>query len=76
MEDIKEQLEMRKPVLTFKASNFRSNLYYEVCLKALLPDPYDDLVQFAVRALKGLPESVDDCWVRIKLRSLDVADFL
>ena len=63
--DIYKQLHMKEPVLKFCTSSFRSNLYYEVCLKETLGDPYNDLARFAVKCLSGVPESEDDCWVSL-----------
>lgn len=63
VKDIYKQLHMKEPVQTFKTSSFRSNLYYEVCLKEVLTDPYDDLARFAIKSLSGIPETEDDCWV-------------
>ncbi|CAL1531363.1 unnamed protein product [Lymnaea stagnalis] len=51
--DIIHQLKLKEPVLRFKTSSFRSNLYYEVCMKDFLPDPYADLVKFATKCLGG-----------------------
>ncbi|XP_025087537.1 ATP-dependent DNA helicase Q5-like [Pomacea canaliculata] len=62
VKDIYKQLHMKEPVQTFKTSSFRSNLYYEVCLKEVLTDPYDDLARFAIKSLSGIPETEDDCW--------------
>ncbi|XP_012944808.2 ATP-dependent DNA helicase Q5 [Aplysia californica] len=51
--DIIKQLDLRKQLLRFKISSFRKNLFYEVCLKEFLPDPYTDLLKFARRCLGG-----------------------
>ena len=64
VKDIYKQLHLKEPVEKFNSSSFRSNLYYEVCLKETLEDPYEDLARFAVKSLSGVPESEDDCWVR------------
>ena len=64
VKDIYKQLHLKEPVEKFSSSSFRSNLYYEVCLKETLGDPYEDLAGFAVKSLSGVPESSDDCWVR------------
>lgn len=61
--DIYQQLKMREPVLKFKTASFRSNLYYEVCLKEMLNDPYDDLAKFVIKALSGVPSlSEGETW--------------
>ncbi|XP_076467711.1 ATP-dependent DNA helicase Q5-like [Babylonia areolata] len=62
VKDIYKQLRMKEPVLKFSSSSFRSNLYYEVCLKETCGDPYGDLASFAIKALSGVPDSPDDCW--------------
>lgn len=78
VKDIYKLLHLKEPVRTFKTSTFRPNLYYEVCLKEVLGDPYDDLVQFAAKSLSGIPESKDDSWVSmeyLKLISILINDF-
>ena len=70
VKDIYKQLHMKEPVESFNSSSFRSNLYYEVCLKETLGDPYGDLAKFAIKSLSGVPQSEEDCWVRPKAMSL------
>ncbi|KAL8598755.1 hypothetical protein ACOMHN_033319 [Nucella lapillus] len=60
--DIYKQLRMKEPVLKFSTSSFRSNLFYEISVKEMLPDPYDDLATFAIKCLSGVLDSEDDCW--------------
>lgn len=62
VKDIASQLKLREPVLKFKTSSFRSNLYYEVCMKDFLPDPYLDLCKFALKCLGG-PLQDSETWV-------------
>ena len=49
--DIKKSLQLLSPVASFKSSCFRPNLFYDVTFKDLLDDPYQDLKEFALRAL-------------------------
>ncbi|CAG5114641.1 unnamed protein product [Candidula unifasciata] len=61
--DIFKQLCLKEPVKQFKTGTFRSNLYYEVCLKDFLPDPYLDLVNFVLKCLNvSLDEDDDPDW--------------
>ena len=62
VEDIIKQLKLRKPLAKFRKSCFRPNLYYEVRLMEPLGDPFEDLKDFAVKALGGVPEDGED-WV-------------
>ncbi|KAA0203231.1 hypothetical protein HAZT_HAZT004348 [Hyalella azteca] len=52
-EDIEHQLALRDPVLRFKASSYRRNLFYSVKFKEVLDDPYADLKEFLAEALGG-----------------------
>ncbi|XP_059147402.1 ATP-dependent DNA helicase Q5-like [Physella acuta] len=61
VKDIASQLKLKEPVLKFKTSSFRSNLYYEVCMKDFLPDPYMDLCKFALKCLGG-PLEDSETW--------------
>lgn len=63
VEDIIKQLKLRKPLAKFRKSCFRPNLYYEVQLMEPLGDPYEDLKDFAVKALGGVAED-GESWVR------------
>lgn len=49
--DVKNQLKLKSPVSSFKTSCFRPNLFYEVKFKDLIDDPYEDLKNFALKAL-------------------------
>lgn len=51
VEDIFLQLKLKKPVAKFKASCFRSNLFYDVRFKDALEDPFEELRDFVVEAL-------------------------
>ena len=57
-DDIIKNLSLIQPVSKFKASCFRSNLFYEVKFKELLDDQYEDLKELAYKAL-DLPKSVN-----------------
>ncbi|XP_078601589.1 ATP-dependent DNA helicase Q5-like [Branchiostoma floridae x Branchiostoma japonicum] len=49
--DIINSLHLQEPVQKFKTSVFRPNLFYDVKYKEVLDDPYEDLKDFAVKAL-------------------------
>jgi len=49
--DVLTSLQLRKPTAIFKTDCYRPNLFYDVCFKELLDDPYADLKSFAVSAL-------------------------
>ncbi|XP_045127827.1 ATP-dependent DNA helicase Q5-like isoform X2 [Portunus trituberculatus] len=51
VEDIFTQLKLKKPITKFKASCFRSNLYYDVRFKDALEDPFEELRNFVLEAL-------------------------
>lgn len=51
VEDIFAQLKLKKPIAKFKASCFRSNLYYDVRFKDALEDPFEELRDFTLEAL-------------------------
>lgn len=61
--DIFKQLSLKEPVKQFKTSTFRSNLYYEVCMKDFLPDPYQDLTKFVLKSLGISPDDDELSWV-------------
>ncbi|XP_077509808.1 ATP-dependent DNA helicase Q5-like [Amblyomma americanum] len=50
-DDILVQLRLRQPVAIFKTSSFRANLYYDVEFKETLDEPFENLKNFALRAL-------------------------
>ena len=50
MEDIFTQLSLKNP-LKFRASCFRSNLFYDVRFKESLDDEYEDLKDWVVECL-------------------------
>ena len=50
MEDIFKQLSLKDP-LKFRASCFRSNLFYDVRFKESLEDEYEDLKDWVVDCL-------------------------
>lgn len=50
-DDILVQLKLRQPVAIFKTSSFRANLYYDVEFKEALDEPFENLKNFAMRAL-------------------------
>lgn len=52
--DIEKQLKLKAPVKKFKASCFRPNLYYDIAMKEVLGNPYENLNQFARSALNCL----------------------
>ncbi|BFZ15213.1 hypothetical protein BsWGS_18251 [Bradybaena similaris] len=58
--DIFKQLCLKEPVKQFKTGTFRSNLYYEVCMKDFLGDPYQDLFKFVLKSLDVSLEDDDD----------------
>ena len=64
VEDIIKQLKLRKSLAKFCQSCFRPNLYYEVRLMEPLGDPYEDLKEFAVKSLGGVPEDGEG-WVSL-----------
>ena len=64
VDDIIKQLRLRKGLVQFRKSCFRPNLYYEVRLMEPLGDPYEDLKDFAVKALGGVVEDGEE-WVRL-----------
>ncbi|XP_055894999.1 ATP-dependent DNA helicase Q5-like [Biomphalaria glabrata] len=59
--DIIHQLRLREPVSKFKTGSFRKNLYYEICMKDFLPDPYLDLFKFSLKCLGG-PLEEGESW--------------
>ncbi|XP_078346489.1 ATP-dependent DNA helicase Q5-like isoform X2 [Oculina patagonica] len=50
-EDVLASLQLHKPTAIFKTTCYRPNLFYDVCFKELLDDPYSDLKSFADSAL-------------------------
>ncbi|XP_038597901.1 ATP-dependent DNA helicase Q5 isoform X3 [Tachyglossus aculeatus] len=50
-DDVVAALGLRQPVATFQTPCFRANLFYDVCFKDLLSDPFADLWDFCQRAL-------------------------
>uniref|UniRef100_A0A8C5WKX8 ATP-dependent DNA helicase n=1 Tax=Leptobrachium leishanense TaxID=445787 RepID=A0A8C5WKX8_9ANUR len=50
-DDIMASLKLRQPVAAFKTPCFRFNLFYDVQIKELLPDPYVNLKDFCLKAL-------------------------
>ncbi|XP_041360303.1 ATP-dependent DNA helicase Q5-like [Gigantopelta aegis] len=56
VDDVIKQLKLKEPVAKFRSSCFRSNLFYDVLLKDMLPDSYVDLMDFAKKALCWDPE--------------------
>ncbi|KAK3597448.1 hypothetical protein CHS0354_041862 [Potamilus streckersoni] len=60
--DIVQQLGLQQPIAKFKIGSFRPNLYYDIKMKELLQDPYEDLKSFAVKALGGVVENKGDNW--------------
>ncbi|XP_033743385.1 LOW QUALITY PROTEIN: ATP-dependent DNA helicase Q5-like [Pecten maximus] len=62
--DIEKQLQLKAPVKKFKSSCFRPNLFYDVAMKEVIGNPYEDLNQFARTALNFLKrdESEIDNW--------------
>ena len=67
VKDIITQLKLKEPVKQFKISCFRKNLYYNVTMKDLLGDPYDDLKVFVLKSLKRRGNDHDEVhnWVSI-----------
>ena len=65
--DIKSSLSLYPPVTTFKTSCFRSNLFYEVTIKDIVEDPYEDLKDLCMKALDleqhELKNPADIAWV-------------
>ncbi|XP_013783632.1 ATP-dependent DNA helicase Q5-like [Limulus polyphemus] len=51
MNDVLYYLNLKPPVAVFKASSFRSNIYYDVVFKECMDNPFDDLKSFALSAL-------------------------
>lgn len=62
IEDIMKQLRLKEPLARFRQSVFRPNLFYEVWPKDMQGDPYEDLKNFAVKALGGAAEE-GESWV-------------
>ncbi|KAJ8297588.1 hypothetical protein KUTeg_024119 [Tegillarca granosa] len=64
VDDIVKQLELKDPLAKFKASCFRPNIYYDVVMKEVIRDPYEDLYKFALTCLEKLDgnESEVDNW--------------
>lgn len=58
-EDVLSSLQLHKPTAIFKTSCFRPNLFYDVCFKELLDDPYADLKGFVESALSEQDNSGD-----------------
>ncbi|XP_060077639.1 ATP-dependent DNA helicase Q5-like isoform X2 [Ylistrum balloti] len=52
--DIEKQLQLKAPVKKFKSSCFRPNLFYDVAMKEVIGNPYEDLNKFARTALNCL----------------------
>ncbi|XP_021352147.1 ATP-dependent DNA helicase Q5-like isoform X2 [Mizuhopecten yessoensis] len=52
--DIEKQLLLKAPVKKFKSSCFRPNLFYDIAMKEVIGNPYEDLNQFARSALNCL----------------------
>lgn len=50
-QDVQNSLRMKPPVSVFKASCFRSNLFYDIRYKEVLRDPFKDLRDFVQKAL-------------------------
>lgn len=69
VDDIYLQLKLKKPVAKFKASCFRSNLFYDIQFKDALDDPFDELRDFVVEAL-------GENWEENRTVSEDVDDFV
>ena len=67
VDDVVKQLKLKEPVTKFCSSCFRSNLFYDVLLKDMLPDSYADLIDFAKKALCWDPEEDEnvDNWVNV-----------
>ncbi|XP_006886432.1 PREDICTED: ATP-dependent DNA helicase Q5 [Elephantulus edwardii] len=51
-EDVFAALHLKPPVATFKTPCFRANLFYDVQFKELLSNPYEDLKEFCLKALR------------------------
>lgn len=58
-EDIMKQLKLHKPVQCFRTSSFRPNLCYDVEFKENLDNPYENMRDFALRALGS--KWADEC---------------
>ncbi|XP_075033926.1 ATP-dependent DNA helicase Q5 isoform X2 [Mixophyes fleayi] len=50
-DDIIASLKLRQPIAMFKKPCFRVNLFYDIQIKELLPDPYKNLKDFCLKAL-------------------------
>ncbi|KAK6479836.1 ATP-dependent DNA helicase Q5-like [Huso huso] len=50
-DDIAHSLHLHQPLANFKTPCFRTNLFYDVIFRNLLPDPYSDLKDFCQQAL-------------------------
>lgn len=46
IDDIYSSLHLLQPILEFKSSVFRSNLFYDIQFKELLDDPFINLCEF------------------------------
>lgn len=46
VKDIKIQLKLKEPLLTFKTPCFRENLYYDVIFQDTLKNPYSHLTDY------------------------------
>lgn len=67
--DIILQLKLKEPVAKFKTSCFRSNIHYDVRMKDVVHDAYEDLMKFALTALGRMDvtkeeNSTLENWVR------------
>lgn len=51
MADIKKQLKLKEPLLTFKQSSFRENIYYDVIFEDNIGDSLDHLKQFILESM-------------------------
>ena len=74
VEDIFKQLKLKEPVEKFRKSCFRPNLFYEVRMMDVIRDPYEDLKEFILKGLKGVPEK-GESWVSVnRLRVLTLSE--
>jgi len=69
IEDIIKQLRLREPIAKFRQSVFRPNLFYEVKMKDVIADPFEELKKFCLKSLDGAAEENEN-WVNIGFNNL------
>uniref|UniRef100_A0A6I8P0L0 ATP-dependent DNA helicase n=1 Tax=Ornithorhynchus anatinus TaxID=9258 RepID=A0A6I8P0L0_ORNAN len=73
-DDVVAALGLRQPIATFQTPCFRANLFYDVCFKDLLSDPFADLWDFCLQAL-GERDAFSGCGI-VYCRTREACDQL